>query len=61
MNEIDELKKKIRKILQDETISGYRLSEQTGINRSMISRYRSKKHDLSDMTLSTAEKILKYK
>ena len=51
--------KEIEKI--EEKISGHELSKSTGINKSMISRYRNGKYKLENMTLATAKKILDYK
>lgn len=61
MKEIEKVEEKIKNILYNSRISGHELSKSTGINKSMISRYRSGKYKLGNMTLATARKILDYK
>lgn len=61
MKEIEKIEEKIKDILYNSRISGHELSKNTGINKSMISRYRSGKYKLKNMTLATARKILDYK
>ena len=61
MKEIEKIEEKIKDILYNSRISGHELSKSTGINKSMISRYRNGKYKLENMTLSTAKKILDYK
>lgn len=58
---IEKVEEKIKNILYNSRISGHELSKSTGINKSMISRYRSGKYKLGNMTLATAKKILDYK
>lgn len=61
MKDIEKVEEKIRDILYNSRISGHELSKETGINKSMISRYRNGKYKLENMTLATARKILDYK
>lgn len=61
MKDIEKIEEKIKDILYNSRISGHELSKGTGINKSMISRYRNGKYKLENMTLSTARKILNYK
>lgn len=61
MKEIEKIEEKIKDILYNNRISGHELSKSTGINKSMISRYRNGKYKLENMTLATAKKILDYK
>lgn len=61
MKEIEKIEEKIKAILYNSQISGHELSKGTGINKSMISRYRNRKYKLENMTLATARKILDYK
>lgn len=61
MKEIEKIEEKIKAILYNSRISGHELSKKTGINKSMISRYRSGKCKLENMTLATTRKILDYK
>jgi predicted transcriptional regulator len=60
MKELDKVKQAIIEILDSE-ISGYSLAKITGISKSMVSRYRSGQDKIENMTLGTAEKILKLK
>jgi predicted transcriptional regulator len=60
MKELDKVKQAIIEILDSE-ISGYSLAKITGISKSMVSRYRSGHDKIENMTLGTAEKILKLK
>ena len=60
MKELDKVKQIIIEILDSE-ISGYSLAKLTGISKSMVSRYRSGQDKIENMTLGTAEKILKIK
>ena len=61
MKENKKVEEKIKDILYNSRISGHELSKETGINKSMISRYRNGKYKLENMTLATARKILDYK
>lgn len=61
MKDIEKIEDKIKSILHNSRISGHELSKGTGINNSMISRYRNGKYKLGNMTLATAKKILSYK
>lgn len=61
MKEIEKVEEKIKSILYNSRISGHELSKGTGINKSMISRYRNRKYKMENMTLATARKILDYK
>jgi hypothetical protein len=61
MKDIKKIEGKIKNILYNSRISGHELSKSTGINKSMISRYRNGKYKLDNMTLATAKKILNYK
>lgn len=61
MKDVEKIEEKIKNILYNSRISGHELSESTGINKSMISRYRNGKYKLENMTLVTAKKILNYK
>lgn len=61
MKDIERIEEEIKNILYSGRFSGHELSKGTGINKSMISRYRNGKYKLENMTLATAKRILSYK
>ena len=56
---IEELKTKIKKVLNSDETS-YRIAKETGIAVQIIDRYRKGESKIENMTLKNAEKILKF-
>lgn len=55
-----DIKKEIQKLL-DSDITGYRIYKETGVDQAVISKLRSGERKIEDLTVSTADKLLKFK
>ncbi|WP_050439589.1 helix-turn-helix domain-containing protein [Staphylococcus aureus] len=50
----------IEKLLNDKSISNYRINQDTGVSYGGISELRSGKRKVNNLTLETAEKLYNY-
>lgn len=55
-----DIKKEVKKLL-DSDITGYRIYKETGVDQAVISKLRSGERKIEDLTVSTADKLLKFK
>lgn len=55
-----EILENIKKLLENENISNYQISKETGIPQSTLSAYTTKRTDIESMNLSHALKLLDY-
>lgn len=55
-----DIKKEIKKLL-DSDITGYRIYKEAGVDQAVISKLRSGERKIEDLTVSTADKLLKTK
>lgn len=60
MNNLSEIKNTIQKLLDDKSISNYRIQKDTGVSYGNISELRNKKRQLKNLTLETVEKLYNY-
>lgn len=60
MNNLSEIKNTIQKLLDDKSISNYRIQKETGVSYGNISELRNKKRQLKNLTLETVEKLYNY-
>lgn len=60
MNNLSEIKNTIQKLLNDKSISNYRIQKDTGVSYGNISELRNKKRQLKNLTLETVEKLYNY-
>ncbi|HGO1460022.1 helix-turn-helix domain-containing protein [Staphylococcus aureus] len=60
MNQFKEIYNTIEKLLNDKSISNYRINQDTGISYGGISELRSGKRKVNNLTLETAEKLYNY-
>lgn len=51
---------RIKGVLYDDGISGYKIEQATGISRTSIHKYRTGKNDFNNITLDTLLKLSKY-
>lgn len=60
MNNLSEIKNTIQKLLDDKSISNYRIQKDTGVSYGNISELRNKKRQMKNLTLETVEKLYNY-
>lgn len=60
MNQFKEIYNTIEKLLNDKSISNYRINQDTGVSYGGISELRSGKRKVNNLTLETAEKLYNY-
>ncbi|HEI7983313.1 TPA: hypothetical protein SK997_002428 [Staphylococcus aureus] len=60
MNQFKEFYNTIEKLLNDKSISNYRINQDTGVSYGGISESRSGKRKVNNLTLETAEKLYNY-
>lgn len=60
MDNLSEIKNTIQKLLDDKSISNYRIQKDTGVSYGNISELRNKKRQLKNLTLETVEKLYNY-
>lgn len=60
MNQFKEIYNTIEKLLNDKSISNYRINQDTGVSYGGISELRSGKRKVKNLTLETAEKLYNY-
>lgn len=60
MNQFKEIYNTIEKLLNDKTISNYRINQDTGVSYGGISELRSGKRKVNNLTLETSEKLYNY-
>lgn len=60
MNQFKEIYNTIEKLLNDKSISNYRINQDTGVSYGDISELRSGKRKVKNLTLETAEKLYNY-
>lgn len=60
MNNLSEIKNTIQKLLDDKSISNYRIQKDAGVSYGNISELRNKKRQLKNLTLETVEKLYNY-
>ncbi|HFG8823553.1 helix-turn-helix domain-containing protein [Staphylococcus argenteus] len=61
MNQFKEIYNTIEKLLNDKSISNYRINQDTGVSYGGISDLRSGKRKMKNLTLETAEKFYNYR
>lgn len=59
-NQFKEIYNTIEKLLNDKSISNYRINQDTGVSYGGISELRSGKRKVNNLTLETAEKLYNY-
>ncbi len=60
MNQFKEIYNTIEKLLNDKSISNYRINQDTDVSYGGISELRSGKRKVNNLTLETAEKLYNY-
>lgn len=60
MYQFKEIYNTIEKLLNDKSISNYRINQDTGVSYGGISELRSGKRKVKNLTLETAEKLYNY-
>ncbi|HCY9803270.1 TPA: hypothetical protein O2F63_000975 [Staphylococcus aureus] len=60
MNQFKEIYSTIEKLLNDKSISNYRINQDTGVSYGGISELRSAKRKVNNLTLETAENLYNY-
>lgn len=60
MKDIEELEEKIQRLINDKSITGYRIEKDTGISQTHISRLRSGKYKLDNISWEFIKKLYAY-
>lgn len=60
MNQFKEIYNTIEKLLNDKSISNYRINQDTGVSYGGISELEAGKRKVNNLTLETAEKLYNY-
>lgn len=60
MKDIEELEEKIQRLINDKSITGYRIEKDTGISQTHISRLRSRKYKLDNISWEFIKKLYLY-
>lgn len=60
MMEMEKIKESIVQLLNDQRISGYKISKATGINETVVHYYRTGKADIDNMKLGNAIRLYQY-
>ncbi len=60
MKDIEELEEKIQRLINDKSITGYRIEKETGISQTHISRLRSGKYKLDNISWEFIKKLYLY-
>ncbi len=60
MNQFKEIYNTIEKLLNDKSISNYRINQDTGVSYGGINELGSGKRKVNNLTLETAEKLYNY-
>lgn len=57
---LDEMKSNIMKLLDDKTFSNYRISKETGVPQTTLSRFARRESEIGNMSLENAIKLNKF-
>ena len=60
MKDIKEIEEMIQRLINDKTITGYRIEKDTGISQTHISRLRSGKYKLDNISWEFIKKLYLY-